>query len=77
MAVRARRAEQSAILERDTAKAVSDFLQKDLLAQGNNEEQAARHQSGSGFKSPYRDRSGGSTYRWQVHVTAIGVRQAC
>jgi non-specific serine/threonine protein kinase/serine/threonine-protein kinase len=41
MAVRARRAEQSAILERDTAKAVSDFLQKDLLAQGSNEEQAA------------------------------------
>src|SRR5262249_30264493 len=40
MAVRARRAEQAANLERSTANAVNEFLQNDLLAQASAYEQA-------------------------------------
>jgi hypothetical protein len=40
MAVRASRAEQAAVLERNTAKAVNDFLQNDLLAQAGASAQA-------------------------------------
>jgi hypothetical protein len=40
MAVRASRAEKAAILERNTANAVNDFLQKDLLAQAGASAQA-------------------------------------
>jgi non-specific serine/threonine protein kinase/serine/threonine-protein kinase len=40
MAIRASRAEQAAVLERNIAKTVNDFLQNDLLAQASVDQQA-------------------------------------